>query len=227
MSKRDFMAGYKAGRGDLFQEYQLDSFLGDSPDDYDIDAIIDEATYIDYQNGNRYWRDDMDLNDIAERNLRRFSARRRHAAKRNASRKKRTMHGGVPFEEGITAEFYTPYGEIVEVTYRPGVTVGEIAADLRENYDDWDCATLIGPDGEDMGVIRKTGSGKMAGIVVNPYGDEIDYEAAIQMMDDDLREEVHGIMAPCSEQEFFDAYCKAHERRFGEPWFLDEQNPVW
>lgn len=37
-------------------------------DDYDIDGIIEEATEIDYSNGNRYWLDDVDLAEIAQRN---------------------------------------------------------------------------------------------------------------------------------------------------------------
>lgn len=47
------------------------------------------------------------------------------------------------------------------------------------------------------------------------YGNQVDYEAAVNIMDDDLREELHAELAPCTEQEFFDAYGKAHEERFG------------
>lgn len=41
----------------------------------------------------------------------------------------------------------------------------------------------------------------------------MDYEAAAQMMDDDLREELHGELAPCTEQQFFRAYELAHAKR--------------
>lgn len=47
--------------------------------------------------------------------------------------------------------------------------------------------------------------------VTDGKGHYYDYEEAVQMMDDDLREELHRKMAPCTNQEFFDAYCKAHE----------------
>lgn len=44
------------------------------------------------------------------------------------------------------------------------------------------------------------------------------YENAVSAMDNDLREELHNKLAPCTNQEFFDAYGKAHEERFGEGW---------
>ena len=37
-----------------------------------------------------------------------------------------------------------------------------------------------------------------------------------EFMDDEIREEVHRKMAPCSEQEFMDAYAKAHHEKYGE-----------
>lgn len=63
--------------------------------------------------------------------------------------------------------------------------------------------------------------------VVNGYGYELDYDAAVNLMDDEIREELHMEIAPCTEQEFFDAYCKAHEGKFGEEWELAKENPVW
>lgn len=45
-------------------------------------------------------------------------------------------------------------------------------------------------------------------------GHLVDYDAAVEMMDDDLREELHREMAPCSNQAFFDAYVKAHAEKF-------------
>lgn len=52
--------------------------------------------------------------------------------------------------------------------------------------------------------------------VINANGTEIFYEAAISLMDDELREALHDELAPCTEQEFFTAYEKAHEAKFGE-----------
>ena len=63
--------------------------------------------------------------------------------------------------------------------------------------------------------------------VINQYGKSLYFEAAVNLMDDDLREQIHNDMAPCSNQEFFDAYVNAHAKKFGEDWVLDDQNPVW
>lgn len=63
--------------------------------------------------------------------------------------------------------------------------------------------------------------------VKNSYGTVIDYEAAEAMMDDDIREALHCELAPCPDQEFFDAYAKAHAEKFGEEWELSRSNPGW
>ena len=49
-------------------------------------------------------------------------------------------------------------------------------------------------------------------------GKRVDFEAAAQLMDDEVREKVHSDLAPCSEQEFADAYCREHAQKFGEPF---------
>lgn len=46
----------------------------------------------------------------------------------------------------------------------------------------------------------------------------VDFDAAAGLMDPELREALHDEMAPCSEQEFIDAYAARHEARFGEPF---------
>lgn len=50
--------------------------------------------------------------------------------------------------------------------------------------------------------------------VENSDGHMINYDAAVEMMDDDLREELHREMAPCTNQEFYDAYVKAHAAKY-------------
>lgn len=57
-------------------------------------------------------------------------------------------------------------------------------------------------------------------IVKNQYEIEINFEAAAILMDDELREELHNDIAPCTEQEFFDAYCERHLVKYGEDWEL-------
>lgn len=63
--------------------------------------------------------------------------------------------------------------------------------------------------------------------VTNSCGAEVYYNAAVALMDDEIREALHAELAPCTEQEFFTAYCKAHEAKYGEPWCMDDPNPVY
>ena len=50
-----------------FQMYELENFLGDYISDFDVDAIVEEATEVDYRTGNRFWKEGVDLGEIAER----------------------------------------------------------------------------------------------------------------------------------------------------------------
>ena len=59
--------------------------------------------------------------------------------------------------------------------------------------------------------------------VINTHGTEIDYEAAVMLMDDEIREEICGTVD--TDQEFFDAYCEAHEARYGEEFEFAKKNP--
>ena len=66
----------------------------------------------------------------------------------------------------------------------------------------------------------------MSLVVKNDYGVEVDYDAAVAMMDNDIREGLHRKMAPCSNQAFFDAYCAEHKKKFGEDFEFAKRNPV-
>ena len=57
--------------------------------------------------------------------------------------------------------------------------------------------------------------------IINSLGNEIDFEAATNIMDRDICEELHAKMAPCEDQEFWDAYCRAHEAKYGEEFAPD------
>lgn len=48
--------------------------------------------------------------------------------------------------------------------------------------------------------------------VINNYGKEIDFEFAKAMMDPFLREAVYSELAPCSDQLFFEEYCRVHAK---------------
>ena len=59
------------------------------------------------------------------------------------------------------------------------------------------------------------------------YGNEVNYDAAVELMDDDIREQLHDQMAPCTEQEFFDAYAKAHAEKFDGEELAPYYNLAW
>lgn len=63
--------------------------------------------------------------------------------------------------------------------------------------------------------------------VINKNGTEIYYNIAEGLMDDEIREELHRELAPCTEQEFFSAYEKAHAEKYGEEWELSRENPCY
>lgn len=64
-------------------------------------------------------------------------------------------------------------------------------------------------------------------IVINQYGTEIDFDVAVTMMMDDIREKVHFDLAPCTDQEFFDEYVKRHAKKYGEEnWQPAQMNPI-
>lgn len=63
--------------------------------------------------------------------------------------------------------------------------------------------------------------------VTNKYGVEVDFEVAVNLMDDGIRERLYNFIAPCSKQEFFESYCLAHMCRFDEPFELAKENPVY
>ena len=42
------------------------------------------------------------------------------------------------------------------------------------------------------------------------------FDAAVALMDDEIREELHNKLAPCTEEEFLEAYIEAHFKKYGE-----------
>lgn len=52
--------------------------------------------------------------------------------------------------------------------------------------------------------------------VINQNGQEIEFDVAVNLMDDEIREELHMKLAPCTDQEFFTAYEKAHYQKYHE-----------
>ncbi len=46
------------------------------------------------------------------------------------------------------------------------------------------------------------------------------YDAAVNLMDDEIREEIHAEMAPCTEEEFLEEYMKRHEEKYNEQFTI-------
>lgn len=45
------------------------------------------------------------------------------------------------------------------------------------------------------------------------------YNACVELMDDDLREEIHSNSAPCYQSEFLKVYSARHLEKFGEEFY--------
>ena len=61
--------------------------------------------------------------------------------------------------------------------------------------------------------------------VTNMNGTDIYWNAAVELMDDEIRETLEDKFE--TEQEFFAAYEKAHEEKYGEEWELSKANPTY
>ena len=53
------------------------------------------------------------------------------------------------------------------------------------------------------------------------------WENVLELMDDDIREELHCKIAPCTEEEFLTEYCKKHFEKFGDTFIAEHDNPIW
>ncbi len=64
-------------------------------------------------------------------------------------------------------------------------------------------------------------------MVINMNGTEIDYDVAVSLMDDEIRESLCNERWFDSDQEFFAAYEKSHADKYGEDWELSKANPCY
>ena len=80
----------------------------------------------------------------------------------------------------------------------------------REEFD----ALTIGQKGSML--VDAFGAESAAESTVVIDGRAVDFDAAANLMDDDIREALNSSIGGCSPQEFIDAYAAAHEAKFGE-----------
>lgn len=52
--------------------------------------------------------------------------------------------------------------------------------------------------------------------MVEVNGEMVSFETALSLMDEQIREDLHQELAPCTDQEFVDAYIERHLEKFGE-----------
>lgn len=62
--------------------------------------------------------------------------------------------------------------------------------------------------------------------VVNYLNSEINFAAAVNLMDDEIREYLNTPPAPSTPQEFFDEYCKKHFEKYGREFLLDDEGRI-
>lgn len=58
--------------------------------------------------------------------------------------------------------------------------------------------------------------------VVDWRGHKIDFNAAVALMDDDIREELQEELGTCSAQRFFNAYLEQHYADYGEEFTIPD-----
>jgi len=46
------------------------------------------------------------------------------------------------------------------------------------------------------------------------------YNTAVELMDDDIREELHATLAPCTDEEFLTAYMEQHKAKYNEDFTI-------
>lgn len=54
----------------------------------------------------------------------------------------------------------------------------------------------------------------MKTVILN--NEEVNFDACVNLMDGEIREAIHAELAPCTEQEFLDAYVDRHYQMYGE-----------
>ena len=115
------------------------------------------------------------------------------------------------------------YGESIDITepvkrYLMGMSEWSWSAMIRE---------IVDTINEELAANNEEEVAPMKNTVTNESGVQIDYAAAVALMDDETREELAAELAPCTDQEFFTAYEEVHLVKFGAPWELSKPNPIF
>lgn len=210
-----------------FEMYELEAFIGsENLDDFDIDAIVDEATEVDYRTGNRVWKEGIDLSDICQRNA---------LTEKWAVSTWKDDRNGVPcgdemelFDDEESAR--ERYADI-DLVYSWNVeynTSNRLCIDTR-------CKQLakvdVDADGEifgDFDVVESESYGYDEHELEGAWADEaeemlerLDWQTIESYMDRDIAERLHMELAPCSDKRFLMRYMDEHETKHGEPFEIN------
>ena len=63
--------------------------------------------------------------------------------------------------------------------------------------------------------------------IANQYEWIINFDVAVNFMDDEIRERLANDGNDRSEQEFFESYAEEHLKKFGSEWELDKDCPQY
>jgi len=63
--------------------------------------------------------------------------------------------------------------------------------------------------------------------IINSYGYAVNFAAAVELMDDDIREAINNETIIDDEQQYFNEYCRRHAAEYGEPFALDIPSPQY
>ena len=100
-------------------------------------------------------------------------------------------------------------------TRLPDVTVRQIAELMEAGYESQSAVVAAAVDR----LWVQEQERNMSTVIVS--GATVDFDAAVNLMDDEIREAVHASMAPCSPQAFLDEYAKRHEGKHGDTFVVN------
>lgn len=95
--------------------------------------------------------------------------------------------------------------------------VYEITSDLFGDYAVFDSLEDFNLALRSIGAGEATERGNHIHYEGSVVGNVVDFDAAVALMDDRIRESVHDELAPCSNADFFQQYQLRHARFFREP----------
>ena len=67
----------------------------------------------------------------------------------------------------------------------------------------------------------------MTTMVKNLNGALVDFDAAVELMDDGTRQNIADNYFPVGLQRFFSLYESIHKTKYGEEWALSKVNPIY